>query len=628
MWSLKRGKFFYVYESTIAISMVATMCSGISHAATNWSAGDYSISGTIAGDVLNASANDLIINGASSHELGVLTGSGGGISSADVGTITNVNSDIKFNFGRLLLNDTVIVDGHKVINAGASLQINNIIFIEGEYIQLQDAALTFGVADTAVATGDILIDSDHGTLMAFRVSLAPGSSIGLSNTGNGYAYAQGQRFAVIAAMDGANTNFNERSLNYILNATGLTLTGENVPIAGGSGVALVLTVVGKGSNSILRGPINSATNRIGRSSLDGLFQYKGMDAQLMNLFNASAALGNDGNQGGAQLSPGTLASAASAASISTTGRVFNILSAHMDNVRATRVGNTGLSSIADGKGLWSQAFSGNSHQRERDDISGYDAFYQGLLVGGDGALNENWNAGILISNTKTMVKINGNNQRSSADIDSYGMIGYAAYTGDFWYLNLSAGAVQQKYDIERQIKLPGFNGAPQGGYDGIQYVSAAQLGYPVELGSQTYLTPKAGLLYSLLKQNRYTEHGGNGAALKVISDDTHSLKSNLGAKLEQFYAYNYGEIIPFAQLTWRHEFRDKGLRTVANYAADVSGETRFNANGPSAITDFAELSLGVAISRNSQVTVSAEYTLEAGNGFTSSTGNLKVVSEF
>ena len=545
-----------------------------------------------------------------------------------MGTITNVNSDIKFNFGKLLLNDTVNVDGHKVTNVGASLQVNNVIVIEGDYIQSQGAELIFGVADTAVATGDILIDSDHGTLMAFRVSLAPGSSVGLNNTGTGYAYAQGQRFAVIAAMDGASTNFNESSLNYILNATGLTLTGENVPIAGGSGVALVLTVVNKGSTSILRSPINGATTRIGRSSLNGLFQYKGMNAQLMNLVNASAALGNAGSYGGAQLSPGTLASAASLASISTTARVFDILSAHMDNQSMTQVGDASMSSIRVGEGLWSQVFSGNSHQRERDDISGYHAFYQGLLVGADGTLDNNWNAGVLISNTKTMVKVNGDNQHSSADIESYGMIGYAAYTGDFWHMNLSAGAIQQRYDIERQIKLPGFNGAPQGSYDGVQYVSAAQLGYPIELGLQTYLTPKAGLICSLLKQDKYTEHGGNGAALKVSPDDTYSLKSNLGAKLEQSYVSDYGKIIPSAQLTWRHEFRKKGLRTIANYAADASQETKFNANGPSAITDFAELSLGVAMLRNGQVTMSVEYTLEAGSGFTSSTGNLKVVLEF
>lgn len=622
------GSFLKGRKTTVSIFLTLTLFNSTSHAAHYWNTGTYFISGTIAGDVINSSTNDLVINGAYGDGLGVLTGYSGGVGSADIGSIINVNSDIKFNFGNLLLNDTVVADGHKVINAGASLQINNVIVIEGEYIQSSGAAVIFGVPNNAIATGDILKDSGVGTLMAFKVILAPGSSVGLSDTGSGYAYAQGQRFAVIAAMDSSNTNFNESSLNYILNATGLRLTGEAVPIAGNAGVALVLTVVGKGPNSVSRNPVNSENTRVGRASLDGLFRYKGMDAQLMNLGNAGAALGKASNNGGAQLSPAALASSASLASSNSTGRVLDIVSAHMDNLSTSQAGDAGLSRITDGKGLWSQVYSGNSHQQDRDDIAGYHAFYQGLLVGGDAALNDNWVAGVLISNTKTMVRIDGDYQRSCADIDSYGLIGYSTYTGNRWYLSLSAGAVQQKYEIERQITLPGFNGTPTGGYDGIQYVSAAQFSYPIELRSQTYLTPKAGLLYSVLKQDRYTEQGGNGAALKVVPDDTYSLKSNLSVKLEQSYASNYGEFIPFAQLNWRHEFRDNGLHAVANYAADASGETRFNANGPSAIKDFGMLSLGVSILRNNQLNLSAEYTVEAGRGFTSSTGNLKVVSEF
>jgi outer membrane autotransporter protein len=251
-----------------------------------------------------------------------------------------------------------------------------------------------------------------------------------------------------------------------------------------------------------------------------------------------------------------------------------------------------------------------------------------MLLGADAELNDSWSAGGLFSYTKTSVNNDGDNRHNSADIDSYGLIGYATYSANPWYVNLSAGAVQHQYDTKRQVNLTGFDGAANGNYDGMQYLAAVQAGYPIDLGTKTTLTPIAGLTYSTLEQDSYTEKGGNGAALRVKSDDIYSLKSDLGAKLERSFATSYGELIPAAKLTWRHEFRDEGLHSVANYTADASGETGFSSSGPSAIDDTGVLSLGATLVRSSQLSLSAKYTLEAGSGYTANTGNLQARWDF
>ncbi|WP_447588391.1 autotransporter domain-containing protein [Aquipseudomonas campi] len=595
--------------------------------------GPINNSGTIAGKIINETSDDLIINGASGTIAGVLTGSNGSISAQDVGLIQNRNGNVLFNTGKLLLNDNIeVVDTnagslgtlYSVMNNGATLQINNDITLWGNYTQAAGAGLVFGVADNAQATGNPAFDGGYGRLYVNgAVTLTSGTSVGLTKTGSTYAFAQGQRYLVIGATDGASSEFNENTLNYTLAANGLRLTGENVALSGNPGAnGLVLTVVGSSSNAI-----NGATTRDARSSLGGLFQYQGTDEQLMNLARAGAALGSSGNNGGAQLSPTSTASAAATASTGSTQQVFEVASSHMDSLRTAQAGN-GSSGIASGEqgntgGLWGQAFGGSSRQDEREDIAGYHANYHGMLLGADAQLNDSWRAGGLFSYANTSVNNDGANKHSSADVDSYGLIAYATYTANPWYLNLSAGAVQHQYGSKREIDIVGFNGTAKGSYDGMQYLAAAQAGYPIDLGSSTTLTPIAGLTYSTLKLDSYTEKGGNGAALHIKSTDIDSLKSDLGVKLERSFATTYGELTPVAQLTWRHEFRDEGLRSVANFAADVAGETSFASNGPSAINDTGVLNLGVTLVRSDRLSLAARYTLEAGSGYTANTGNLQ-----
>ena len=378
------------------------------------------------------------------------------------------------------------------------------------------------------------------------------------------------------------------------------------------------------------GPLNYATTTTGIATLSGLFNYNGYDASLMNLFNAGAALGSsaEGNKAGAQLSPAATASAATQASTESTVQVLNVAMAHLDGMRTAQNGMGG-SGIATGEGtsnsgLWGQAFGGTSRLSESDNIAGYYSHYGGMLIGADGAVNDSWQAGGLFSYTQTTVNSDGDNSGSSADVKSYGLFGYASYTANPWYLDLSMGAIQHQYDTQREISFPGFNGVAKGNHDGMQYIASAQVGYPFDLGNHTVLTPIAGLTYSTLEEDSYTEKGGNGAALHVDSASTHSLKSDLGTKLEHAYATEYGNVVPSAQLAWRHEYQDTRLQSVANFAADTAGATSFSSLGAKPVDDTGVLTFGVTLLKSSALSVSAKYTLEAASGYTANTGDVQV----
>jgi len=116
--------------------------------------------------------------------------------------------------------------------------------------------------------------------------------------------------------------------------------------------------------------------------------------------------------------------------------------------------------------------------------------------------------------------------------------------------------------------------------------------------------------------------------LHVSADNIGSLKSDLGTKLERSFATPYGRVMPSAQLTWRHECRDNGLQSVANFAADTSGATSFTTAGAKAIADTGVMALGVKLMQSQNLSIGAKYTLEAASGYASNTGDVQVRWDF
>lgn len=603
---------------------------------TGGTLGSFNNAGIISGEIRNQTAHNLIINGGSGSTFGVLTGSttgnGFGIGANNIGLITNTASNVVFGTGNQLLNDHITVGTFAVSNTG-TLQVNNALNITGDYTQNASASLLLGVANGAIATGSLVADSGYGRLLVSgSANLATGSTVGLKSLGS-YAFAQGQRYVVIQA-NSVGTDYNASTLTY--SVVGYTASGQSV-VSGGTDSLLVTIGSAVAGGSSGPGPINHATTRNGTAALSGLFNYGGLDADLMNLFNAGAALGDssEGNQAGAQLSPTANLSAATQASMASTAQVLNVTTAHIDGLRMAQNGSAGTGLSAGDSlvtsGLWGQAFGGRSRLDERDDMAGYHARYNGMLLGADAMLNDSWRVGGLFSYADTRVNNDGDNDGSSADVKSYGLFGYASYTGSPWYVDLSAGAVEHQYDTQRELDFSGFNSTAKGQHDGMQYIASVQGGYPIELGPQLanlILTPIAGLTYSTLDQDSYTEKGGSGAALHVVADDSTSLKSDLGAKLERTFSTSYGSLTPSAKLTWRHEYHDSGLQSVANYAADTSGATSFTTTGASPVENTGVMALGVTLLRSDNLSLAAKYTLEAGGGYTANTGDVQVRWEF
>ena len=580
-------------------------------------------SGLIAGNVRNTSVRDLNISGGTGTTFGTLSGFGGSIDAGHLGTISNVSANVVFSSGSLLLNDAIDVTGHTVINSGSTLQVNNTISITGNYTQNAAAILNIGVADGAIASGVVSTDSGYGRLVVSgSATFDAGTGIALKKL-NAYTFAQGQRYVVVQSAN-ANAHYNASQLNYSAIGYSGSVTGASIiDTDNAANTDLVLTV-GAG------GPVNSALDPNASSALGGLFHYTGTNAAMLNLFNATAAMGgtSEANRVGAQLSPAATGTALVQSSQAATQAVSDVTSAHIDSVRLAQASGSSSSGIATGErpgdvAIWGQAFAGQANQADRVGAGGYRAGYNGILVGADTALNDQWRAGGLVSYANTSIANTGDNTGSSGHVSAYGFTGYAGYTGEKWYLDLSLGVVAQNYNTLRSANFTGFSGGASGNFNGTQYITSAQAGYPIKLDAVTTLTPIGGLTYSHLSQDGYTETG-SATALQIGSANTSSIKSDFGAKLDRSFKTSHGDMTPSAQLSWRHEYQNTGLQSIGNFAADTTGTTSFTTQGAAPEKDTGVLVLGVTLASSANLTLAAHYTLEAASGYTAQTGNVQL----
>lgn len=607
-------------------------------------------SGVIAGYIGNSSGHDMTIVGGTGSVFGTLTGQNGSI-----GWIENGRSNLTIT-GNQVLNDhvnLVTFSSMTLFSEAGNLRVDNPITIVGNYTMRANGTLLIGVSSGAVTTG-AESDTGYGRLVVAgaqpgnipssgpapgNVTIEPGATIKLVSTGGAYAFATGQRYMVIQATGTANYNANQ--LNYGIVGSRYAVSGVEVtdPVSGNHDLVLRVgdllpeTVTPPdpgGTTPPAPAPI-SPTTRNAIASLGGLRSYTGVnDPGLLNLYNASLALGNtaEANRAGAQLSP-TQQLAASRAAAAPTVDALNLLGTRIDGLRAASDVRNGIAT-GDGApayGVWGQAFGGHASQGMVDAIPGYSANYGGLLVGIDRALNERWTAGGAFSYSHTRLNGSDDNAGSTTQVNGYGLLAYASYAGSPWYVNLSGGVVQQRYNTTRVVDFTGFSGTANGAFSGQQYVARTEFGYPLPLGSAT-LTPLASLTYSYLHQSAYTETGGNGAALAVGNSHASSLRSALGARLEKAVSTRYGDVVPFAQLQWIHEFVNSQAVTGASYAGDVTGETAFATVGASPVRDLADLTLGVTLMRSHLLSLSARYEVQAGSRFVSQTGSLRLQQRF
>jgi len=637
-------------------------------------------SGIIEGNISNSNALPLVIEGGNGNT-GILTGING------IGQIENPNGDVIFSTGNLLLDDNIMTNS-TVNNDAASLQINNTIGITGNYHQGSNAALIVGVSDTALANASSA-DTGYGRLIVSgSANIDAGSGISLARTGNTYQFAAGQRYVVIDA-NSTDTNYNVDRLRY--QAAGYTgaATGSTYDENGRSALVVTLqepvtpppttpvtpdpvpttpttpatpepvpttpvtpdpspttpvtpapipttpaTPDPSPSTPVTPEPTNPewATIPNATAALGGLGHYSGISPQLLELYNASLAIADqkEANRVGERLSASQNINTSTATNVATM-KAMSVVSTHMDTVRNPQT--AGASGVSTGDAysdwtLWGQPFGGYARQDSTSNVSGYSAKFGGLIIGTDRALGDDWRVGGAVNYSNTSVHGKDNLSGNTSTADNYGLIGYAGYTGNPWYVNLSAGVNRQNYNSTRRADFTGFSGSAQGKFNGQSVTLQSEFGYPLTLPAEVVVTPLAALSYSYQHVDGYKETGGNGMALNVSSSHTQSVVSNIGARLEKTFDTGLGNLTPFAQVSWIHQYDNNETSSTATYAADTIGETSFTSRGVAPVEDMAGMAIGSTLYDANDLSLDARYDLQAGERYQAHTFSLRLRKSF
>lgn len=602
--------------------------------------------GAIYGDIISRS--DLTIIGASSDNNDILIGGpfdNAGILSGsltngpeNIGKITITEGNLNFAAGRQHLNNNVTAGA--VNNQHAQLYLSNPIAISGNYNQSQDASLNIYVTSGAQTDGNLATDRGYGQLLVNgAANVAAGSSINLVS--RGYNFAAGQRYVVIAATDRQGTEYHAADLNYSATEWNNGIKGATLDDLTTNRRLLVVTLGEKkdgntgnensggndGPDVIIKKPRPTQPNAT--SSLSGLQKYSGVtDAGLLNLFNASLAIGStsEANKAGEQLSPGQTLNARTAVS-TTTFDMLNVVGSRVASVQLART-NGGQSGIAAGddaldSAVWGQVFNGWVNQGTTDSMSGYKANYSGLVIGADRNITDEVLLGGAVSYTSTNVKGQDDASGSNSYVNSWGLTAYTSYKAQDWYTGLYATAVNQNYRTQRQIDFTGYSAVANGKFDGQQYALKGEFGYPLTLTQATTLTPMATLTYSYIRQDGYTETNGNGAALRVERSSSDALKSGLGAKLETTQATPWGDVVPYVQVLWGHQYDSKATDVTASYAAAVN-ETSFVTKGSAPEKDSVDVNVGATLLQSDTTSISAYYDISAAQDYTNQSVSLRL----
>ena len=138
----------------------------------------------------------------------------------------------------------------------------------------------------------------------------------------------------------------------------------------------------------------------------------------------------------------------------------------------------------------------------------------------------------------------------------------------------------------------------------------------------------AALSYSYLEQNAYTETGGNGAALAVKGSHHDAVRSSLGGRLDKSFSTGQGQLTPFVQLMWSHQYNASRTTTTASFAADSTGASSFTTLGATPVKDIAELTLGMDLLKSNDLTMSARYDLQAARHYEAQTFSVRLQKRF
>ncbi|HLG49574.1 MAG TPA: autotransporter domain-containing protein [Reyranella sp.] len=232
--------------------------------------------------------------------------------------------------------------------------------------------------------------------------------------------------------------------------------------------------------------------------------------------------------------------------------------------------------------------------------------FGGTAVGLDYRLDPRVLVGASLGFTTGTQWVNGFNGRGSVDAFSGSL--YGSFTEDALYVNAVAGYSHASNRLTRVITIPGLlQRTAYGKTTADQFVGQVEAGYHFALGPGS-VTPFARLQGSTTNQAGFSEWGADSLDLSVASQTTNSLRSTLGAELQN----QFGPVDLHLRLGWLHEYADTVRPMTASFAGAPG--MAFTVFGASPQRDSAAIGFSGRTKVGEATELYARYDGEVGGG--------------
>jgi outer membrane autotransporter protein len=252
--------------------------------------------------------------------------------------------------------------------------------------------------------------------------------------------------------------------------------------------------------------------------------------------------------------------------------------------------------------VWLQALGhGGTLDRDHDALK---HSTQGLVLGADWGVDEEWRIGVMGGKSETRLDSHG----LDGDLDSWHLGAYALRQNGPMSLRLGATYSNHDGSTKRRVAFNGFSDRPEGRYDANTQQAFAELGY--NLGrANVSIEPFASLGYQRYQRDTYTEKGG-AAALKVHGQTQNNLNSTFGLRLAKLNTLDNGmQLTPRFSAGWKHTYGDVYSDTRQRL---VTGGKNFTVSGASLDRDSLQVDAGLDLGLSAKHTLGVGLTGEIG----------------
>ncbi|VVM42617.1 autotransporter domain-containing protein [Pseudomonas fluorescens] len=251
--------------------------------------------------------------------------------------------------------------------------------------------------------------------------------------------------------------------------------------------------------------------------------------------------------------------------------------------------------------VWIQAL-GHGGKVDRDFDSTLKHATQGLVMGADWRLDEQWHVGLVGGKSQTRLDA----RQYDGDLDSWHLGVYAVRQDGPLSLRLGATYASHDGDSKRRVAFNGFSDRLKGNYDANTQQAFAELAVNVGRHNAT-LEPFASLGYQRYQRDSYSEKGGD-AALKVFGQTRDNLSSTFGLRAAKITRLDNGmTLTPRFSAGWKHTFGEIENDTRQQL---VKGGKRFEIAGAALDRNSLSVDAGLDLGLSANHTVGVGLTGE------------------